>query len=766
MRPSDITPLPAEHRFRSDVVALCVGPIAAAVAPFLLRYSHAGQWTGMLILLLIVSLALAASAAAVTYINRADVPSADTTYLIRAGARAGLLTAALAAAMTVLSVRISNSQLAAFFVLMPAALSILPGSFFGMLATAFAVGTLKPMGVPSESPSKSSMPSKMRLVILLVLVCIIGFASVLIPPGFWESVQTKNLVTNFPTSEWHYAKPPELGSVDAARWELLTTRMIGHVRENSPIALSQLGDRLAFVDGDQANVLKVVNLDHPDKPSAFSISGILIALAFAPDGSQIFFHKQESGHYVGVVDLTKARVIMLPRPKGAAVPSGDIIWPRSTEAVFQNGGRVFDLDMLELSESRNTTASSTQFSLPVTEHVSFQTQRVISSIDDPTDTKQKRWPLSGDTRLSIKDEPHDYRRFFPIDHQPGDWFFGSSDGTKIIRIRNNTILAYYFGLRAKTPVTFTVEMSTRPDEHPDKDRITTALSSGELCALIYAPLVNPLNDKVVGPDRDRVKGILRFASWNELNAAVWLTEEFQPVALNDVIADLHVWKNNLPELVVDSGSKRWWTKVSTIMPQQLEIAAVPARSNTKSLQRNLPQEHVTDSTIVKAAVVSTPPPPEPQVIQTPVRQPVAIRPPVPAEEIRPLSPDEPAFQYVMAFIQVHHQKANSGDLNALIADYGESVVFFDKGTVDKAYIWRNETMSRGPFRQMSESIIYPLSIEQHPPNQFAAEYKINWEAIKKDGRRSNGISNVYLVLEQTPIGLRIIRHQSKLELGE
>src|SRR5204863_3143337 len=163
------------------------------------------------------------------------------------------------------------------------------------------------------------------------------------------------------------------------------------------------------------------------------------------------------------------------------------------------------------------------------------------------------------------------------------------------------IFVCYFGLRAKPAVTFALEMSMRPDEHPDKDKIAAALSSGELCALVYAPLINPLNDKVVGPDRDRVKGILRFASWNERSAAVWLTEEFQPVVLNDVIADIHIWKNNLPELIVDSEPKRWWTKLSTMASQQLEIAAVPARSNTKSLQRNLPQEYVADSSTIKTA---------------------------------------------------------------------------------------------------------------------------------------------------------------------
>ena len=121
---------------------------------------------------------------------------------------------------------------------------------------------------------------------------------------------------------------------------------------------------------------------------------------------------------------------------------------------------------------------------------------------------------------------------------------------------------------------------------------------------------------------------------------------------------------------------------------------------------------------------------------------------------------------IRTFIEAHHQNANRGDLNALINDYADQVLFFDKGTVDRAYIYKNEALSRAPFTHMAESIISPLTVRQYGNNQYFAGYSIAWEAVKKDGRRSNGTSIVNLVIQTTPNGLKIISHNNGPEQGE
>ncbi len=772
---SDISPLPIEHRFRADVVALCCGLAALPLAPLILRYSRPEQ-IGIAILLMIISLALAAGYGTVTFLNRAGLSSSDGSHLVRAGARAGLLTATLAAAMTVLSARIFQSQIVAMIVLVPALLSILPGSFFGMLATAFAVGILIPIAVKAQAAPDTSQ-RKARIFVLLSLACLVGFGSVLIPQRVGSYV-TAASPSRLLQSSWRYEKPADLATADASRWELIETRPIGRVREGFALALSSTGDRLAYYDADQANLLKVVDLNQPNKSYSFVVGGQSYHLAFSPDGNQVLFETFEGGQRLGVADLPKGRVIMLPRPKGVAVPPGDISWPSSGEAIFYNAKppfRLLDLDMLELDNTKKDVESAPA-ALPATGRVEFEIRRSITGAEVPNDPKQREWPMTGGLVLSVRAPDKNYRRFFNLDAQVGDRFLAAPDGSKLVRIRNNVAVVSYFGLRSEPALSFAFEMPKRAEEHNDSSNITTALAADDLCALVYAPLINPLNEKIIGPDRDRVKGLVRISSWKERSVSAWLAEEFQPIAANDVIADLHTWKSYAPQLMLEN-ERRWWTKITAIADSQRDIASVPSSPTTKPLARTSSADLVadsgtlrvqnTESQIREATPVAAVVPqytPVPQYSPIPTENPfspkqsaapIASRTP---SSPRDLGPDDPAFQNVSAFIQAHHQKANRGDLNALINDYTDQVLFFDKGQVDKAYIFKNEAISRSSFQQMTEDIIYPIRIQQDDEITFTVQYQIAWDAAKKDGRHTHGTSAVFLHLRNGPQGLKIFSH--------
>ncbi|HEX8077378.1 MAG TPA: hypothetical protein VF511_06150, partial [Chthoniobacterales bacterium] len=315
-------PLPVEHRFRADVVALCCGFAAGPLAPLVVKYVPPDQ-LGIAILMLMISAALAGAILTVLYLNRANLSSADASHVIRSGARAGLLSATLAAAMSVLAARTFQSQVAAVVVLLPAVLSILPASFFGLLATAYAVGLRFPILAASAPTLAEPTPRRIPLIFAVVAVVVFGFGSVLIPQKVKEVATNVSPIASTPTaSSWQYEKPAELGSADASRWELMTTKPIGRVREGAPLAISRAGDRVAYVDGEQSNAVKVVELDRPDRISTFSINGSLNRMSFSPEGNQILFDTYQEGKRMGVIDLSKGRVITIPRPKGQAIPPG------------------------------------------------------------------------------------------------------------------------------------------------------------------------------------------------------------------------------------------------------------------------------------------------------------------------------------------------------------------------------------------------------------------------------------------------------------
>jgi Tol biopolymer transport system component len=110
----------------------------------------------------------------------------------------------------------------------------------------------------------------------------------------------------------------------------MTTKPIGRVREGAPLAISRAGDRVAYVDGEQSNAVKVVELDRPDRISTFSINGSLNRMSFSPEGNQILFDTYQEGKRMGVIDLSKGRVITIPRPKGQAIPPGVVLADRSS----------------------------------------------------------------------------------------------------------------------------------------------------------------------------------------------------------------------------------------------------------------------------------------------------------------------------------------------------------------------------------------------------------------------------------------------------
>jgi hypothetical protein len=63
---------------------------------------------------------------------------------------------------------------------------------------------------------------------------------------------------------------------------------------------------------------------------------------------------------------------------------------------------------------------------------------------------------------------------------------------------------------------------------------------------------------------------------------------------------------------------------------------------------------------------------------------------------------------------------------------------------------------------MSESIIYPITITEFPNQRYQVHYQITYEGIKKDNRRVTGTSDVYLFLESTPNGVKILSQQYRL----
>lgn len=103
----------------------------------------------------------------------------DVSTVVRCGARAAALSGTLAASMTVLGARVFNSQTAALVTVVPAALSILPSSFFGISAAAIAAGIRLPQISQPTRPSQRVGGAGVTALFLIASAG--GFISALFP---------------------------------------------------------------------------------------------------------------------------------------------------------------------------------------------------------------------------------------------------------------------------------------------------------------------------------------------------------------------------------------------------------------------------------------------------------------------------------------------------------------------------------------------------------------------------------------------------------
>lgn len=177
VHPPAAAPLPNADRVRGSVAAAFAGGVALPLSVFFLPNSGSVIPFQLGILFLVSALSAAAAFASVSASKRPTTGMNELTILIRCGARAGLLAAMLAAAMTVLGARLFNSQLAALITAVPAALAILPASFVSVITGAIAAGIRLPR-LPKLPETTNAGRGTLSL---FVVVSAIGFLSALFP---------------------------------------------------------------------------------------------------------------------------------------------------------------------------------------------------------------------------------------------------------------------------------------------------------------------------------------------------------------------------------------------------------------------------------------------------------------------------------------------------------------------------------------------------------------------------------------------------------
>jgi len=290
------------------------------------------------------------------------------------------------------------------------------------------------------------------------------------------------------------------------------------------------------------------------------------------------------------------------------------------------------------------------------------------------------------------------------------------------------------------------------DDFPEKDALKTQLAEKQLFAFVYEPLVNPLNDKVVGATYSRAKGIVRVLSWDGSSARVTSQDEFTNLAPSDVVSVLHTWENREVKPLTDNASPEWWTTIGDQAEAPVDGSALakgttPLAFGPKLSTRGDPHvirfqgvESARESQSAKPLISasSEPPPLPPAIVQTPQNYTEILGP----------------------FIVRHHEKSSAGNVEGLMLDYAERVDHYDAGVLPRDAIRAEELKYHAPGYRITERVRGRIELRRLSSSRTEARYQLIFLRVKPDNSWATGAADVVLEIEMTSDGPLIVKQNS------
>ena len=447
--------------------------------------------------------------------------------------------------------------------------------------------------------------------------------------------------------------------------------------------------------------------------------------------------------------------MLLPQPKKYAVPDGPVSWWKENEVVFvpKSGPVVgLNLDRLEVypiglspdelaklkRELRLDFASNSQWA--------FGKGSVLTFAERPEVEGTREWNWQSHPAIVLADlERASSRIFMAIIPSGGDVYFGVNDGSKLMQVRAGKLSVFYFERGAVPPLRWKIKMPSGPEQMKDPGMVQGALAKGQLSLLMYAPLVNPLNDKIVGPNRERPKAILRVLRWEGLEAEVWIEAGTEPYFAGDVFSDLHV-PGDPPQLLASQVPIPWWVPVPEPLPDATDPNLLPLRKDLEIQQEEYEKVEAQRQRKLEAIKASetgvSPEAPKPEQFE---KQPSTVE----------------LEKSLRSFILTFHNYSSKGMLSEMVNCYANPVSY-NSLKMDRAPFLAGLKASREDYKNMREIVNGPIKIKSLNAERYEATYllKLVYNKVNKV-RVRNGEGAVKLIIAGTPGGWQITSHTIK-----
>ncbi len=605
--------------------------------------------------------------------------------------------------------------------------------------------------------------SVMAALLLASPISFLGRAPVIDPPPVVAAPSIAPVPPAPPP--FRYDPPKDIKSAKIGEIQPDFTKVIPQVQRDCPVALSSDDVMLAFGDaaGSQP-AIGIFDLHRFTKTASIQVPAFPHGnLSWSPDQKSIACTVGEGkARRVWIVRIGESKAIELPRPPGRDVPGGDLHWWQDGELAFfpdDEAPLAFDLDKLVLLPLEDSPAykklddiskrlwkEGPRESWPGQTHWKLGVRTLITSAVPPSRREPDGpWQLSGQSVCAFTHPSLPIAfglKSLGVDE--GDNILCSDDGSKLMRLMNGKIEVTFMKQTTCPDLVFEVEMPFPVDEI-ENTGWSTQVKDKQLCLMIYAPLKNPLNDRVVGPDYNQAHALARLLEWKGRHAVFVVQTHDGSVQAGDVASSLHYWEPGKMSEWKPETTRKWWTTIKT--------ASSP-------LPDKLPELHTPQlldltqgtSVMVVTKTIEKPHEPPPQKVTE------VAPPPQP-----PAPPPPPAISAsdVKAFVSEHHAKASKGDLQGMIADYEPVVDFLDKGLLTRDAIGADERAHRSKWPIGSEKIVGDIRIVQKD-GLWQAEYTIEFYNENGAGEWHKGHADLTLRLKETGKMLSIMSQRAKV----
>lgn len=703
------------------------------------------------------------------------------SHAARLGARSGLFSSLLCAGMIVLALKLVDAA-GLFAAWLAAPLCILPGALAGMAGASLAV-SFAPSPIETERDKFVDVPADgiSWLAFPIWMLALLGLTSPIYLrswKGYFPPPVASNPIAPQPAPAprpanipepppspppFRFTPSPELGTAKPLQWELATHQTLTGLSGDGPLAFTADGRWIAGLAGGDVAMFDLHSLE---SECTWKPRIKVRSLAFSPDGRQLFLVSDESPPRVGVLRRDGARVIMLPQPRNRLVPADPPIWLGTNDVIFLSSGEVparLDLATLEIGPAATTESwqgrSNTQLEKWTVQGQPIWPERSawrLAPVQFSTATElpevegaKSGWPERHELALAIIDQTRAPSKAFPsVGLAIGDRFLASQDGSKFVRCRGRDVEVFYLIPSSKVPQSsWSVTMPDDP-KTLEEPALKRAVEERHLCAFAYRPLVNPLNNEVIGPDRRRVIASVRIAKWEGSQAICVSDIQSEDPAGPLVIADPHRWNGIHPELLRLPIPHRWW---SIAKPAELssQSGSLPALNNQPRVETRFEGGAFSIVDIREPEPPSLPRPQAPPPTQSP-----APAPQEPAAAAPPERPGEPVYKFVLE----HHRKTSAGDFAGIAADYADRVEYLKNGTVSRAFIEQDARKYHQEHRNVREWSPGEMVIRKKGPDRYEAEYVLHSETtLVKDGTTSKVTIPLRLVIVRQNGEFKIIK---------